>query len=226
MSAFTIKIIAILLMIVDHVGAFLFPQALLLRGIGRLSFPLFAWLIANGARHTKNINLYLGRLYIFALISQIPYVLAHTSANITSPGFNVLFTLFLGLVAIKFVKENGSKFAQAWVIIFCALAAQLIWSDYGLLGVLSIVFFYLFFDNFKLLLISQIIVYFVIWFLLIGMKVFCLNQVTALEPLALLSLVFVYSYNHKPGPRAKYLFYVFYPLQFVVFYLLLTYAGF
>src|SRR5258706_7044420 len=106
LTVFDIKIIAIITMIIDHVGEFFFPQFFLLRVVGRLSFPLFAWLIANGAHHTKNINVYLKRLFIFAVISQIPLSVANFQLDPRLWYLNVLFTLFLGLFALEFIRKT------------------------------------------------------------------------------------------------------------------------
>jgi len=224
MNAFAIKMIAIVTMIIDHVGVFLFPQVLIFRTIGRLSFPLFAWLIANGAKHTKDINLYLKRLFIFSLISQAPYFFALKAAGVASPGGNVLVTLFLGLLAIKVINEDRHNAVKVAVFVLCALAAQLIKSDYGVVGVLSIVSFYLFFDDLKRLVLTQCAIYIWVWYSLIALGQVDLNIITLMQPISVLSLIFVVFYNKKPGPKAKYLFYVFYPLQFLVFYLLAVWA--
>src|SRR6266702_2418964 len=101
MNTFTIKVIAVGLMVIDHVGVFFFPDISLLRIIGRGAFPLFAWLIANGVYHTSNINNYLNRLLFFAVISQVPYLLANRQIDFFFTQYNVLFTLFLGLLTIK-----------------------------------------------------------------------------------------------------------------------------
>ena len=93
MTVFHLKIIAILTMTIDHVGFFFFPDIEVLRIIGRLSFPLFAWLIANGAYHTKNMHAYLVRLFIFALISQVPFSLAFRLISPLDTGLNILSLL-------------------------------------------------------------------------------------------------------------------------------------
>ena len=225
MSAFIIKMIAITAMVIDHIGFFLVPQEMLFRAVGRLAFPLFAWLVANGAKHTKNIDAYLTRLFVFALLSQIPYTLAHRSIGIQTCQLNVFFTLFLGLLSIKFIMAKKNRILTALVVLLCGATAQYIESDYGLMGILSIVFFYMFFDDFKMLMLAQIAVYIGVLYSLIALKLYDLNILTLIQPLALFSLFFVYNYNKKPGPKAKYLFYVFYPLQFLVFYLIVRYIS-
>src|SRR5262249_26061534 len=143
-------------MVIDHVGLFFFPQILLLRIIGRLAFPLFAWLIANGAYCSSNIKMYLVRLFLFAIIAQIPFFLAN---RLIEPAFwelNVLFTLFLGLVAIVLMRKSKHSFTAILVVLITALLAVLLNTDYGALGVLAIIIFYLYFKDLKRMIILQI----------------------------------------------------------------------
>src|SRR3989344_960795 len=100
MTAFHIKLIAIITMVIDHVGLYFFPDLLILRIIGRLSFPLFAWLIANGVHYSHNAKAYLTRIFLFALLSQLPYLLVNRQIDPRFAGLNIFFTLFLGLCAI------------------------------------------------------------------------------------------------------------------------------
>jgi hypothetical protein len=156
MTTFQIKLIAITAMVIDHVGLFFFPQILLLRIIGRLAFPLFAWLIANGAYYSKNINVYLARLFLFAVIAQIPFFLAN---RLIEPSFwelNVLFTLFLGLAAIVLMRKSRNRFTAVLVVIISALLAEILDTDYGALGVLAIILFYVYFKDTKKMVLLQI----------------------------------------------------------------------
>lgn len=215
MTAFQIKMLAIITMVIDHIGLFFFPQIIWLRMIGRLSFPLFAWLIANGARHTHNIRAYLIRLLLFALIAQLPFFLANRRIDPNFFTLNVLFTLFLGLVVIFFIKRTQNPSLWVFITVVSSAAAQLLHTDYGAVGVVMVVLFYLFFKNFRSMLIAQSL-------LMLGMVLFVWGDwMGLLEPLGLVSLLFISLYNSKPGPKAKYLFYIFYPLQYVVFYYLL-----
>jgi hypothetical protein len=156
MTTFQIKLIAITAMVIDHVGLFFFPQILLLRIIGRLAFPLFAWLIANGAYYSKSINIYLIRLFIFAVIAQIPFFLVN---RLIEPSFwelNVLFTLFLGLAAIVLMRKSRSRFIAVLVVLISALLAGILNTDYGALGVLAIIVFYVYFKDMKRMIILQV----------------------------------------------------------------------
>lgn len=126
-----LKFIALIVMLIDHVGAKLLPQFFILRIIGRLSFPIFAYLVALGAKRTRDLDVYISRILIFALVSQIPFVYSSPSAVIDSmsfgelaiksflpgitffsapsiighPGLNIGFTLCFALMAIKFINQ-------------------------------------------------------------------------------------------------------------------------
>jgi hypothetical protein len=224
MSSFQIKILAIFLMIVDHIGLFFFPNLIIFRVIGRLSFPLFAFLIANGAIYTKNINSYLKRLFIFALISQIPFYFANNAIG-QEWYLNVLFTLFLGLFAIKIIKETKDKRIWLLAVLLMCFFAIVFKTDYQAEGVLSIVLFYLFFNNLRFMALSQILLLFLSPTIVLIFNSYSSPKSIPILPvyfsaLGLFSLIFISFYNKKEGKKAKYLFYVFYPLQYVVFLML------
>ena len=76
LNSFQLKCIAVITMIIDHTGAVLFPGELMFRYIGRISFPIFCFLLTEGFFHTKDVRKYMLRLGIFAVVSEIPYDLA------------------------------------------------------------------------------------------------------------------------------------------------------
>lgn len=214
-------------MLIDHVGLFFFPEAFFLRIIGRFSFPLFAWLVANGAYHTKNIDKYLLRLGIFALVSQIPYMLAHRMLDTSFVRLNVLFTLFLGLFAIKLLTQKKFYFRFFVLFIFMFIFILLINVEvsFGLGGVLSVVAFYFCCKKPVYLITSQVLIYFskYIYYTLLFYPWDLLaiaREYKYFAPLAILSLPIIFSYNGKKGRGYKYLFYLVYPLQYVFYYII------
>ena len=156
MTTFQIKLIAITAMVIDHVGLCFFPHILLLRIVGRLAFPLFAWLIANGAYYSKNTKIYLIRIFLFAVVAQIPFVFVNRLIDPSFWELNVLFTLFLGLAAIVLMKKSENSFTSIPIVILSAVLAEVLNTDYGALGVLAIVVFYLSFKDIKKMIILQI----------------------------------------------------------------------
>lgn len=96
-----LKLIAIISMIIDHVGAAFFPGMTIFRTIGRIAFPIFAYQLAKGYKHTSNLNKYAGRLFIFALISHVPYIYFLGDGLTPNPlALNVMFLLLAGIGAL------------------------------------------------------------------------------------------------------------------------------
>lgn len=118
-----LKLIAIITMLIDHIGFFFFPDEMLFRQIGRLSFPIFAYLLTVGYQHTRNFNRYVLRLLKFALISQAPYaffsLLSRGSMGYNPLNFNILFLLILGLYMLKlydyYKKQRGLLKPLIWL---------------------------------------------------------------------------------------------------------------
>ncbi len=104
MSSFWIKIIATITMLIDHIGFVLFPENILLRIIGRVSMPLFAFQIAVGFEKTKSREKYILRMLIFALVSQIPFSLMYDTQGITAP-LNMRFYLFNFTFTFVFIRK-------------------------------------------------------------------------------------------------------------------------
>ena len=111
MSIFVLKIIACITMFLDHIKyAIPITNNVLTKYLGRIAFPLFAFLITEGYMHTKNLKKYYIRLFIFALISQIPFMLFRTLVNSSDIILNIMFTLLLGLIAITIFDKTKEKF--------------------------------------------------------------------------------------------------------------------
>lgn len=207
-------------MVIDHVGKFLFPDTMILRIIGRFSFPLFAFLIANGAHYTKNINKYISRMLAFALISQYPYFLAHSSDNSYSGTLNILFTFSLALVAISIIKKSKSTATSTVIAISAAVIAYFLKVDYGAYGILLTILFYILFTKPKIAALSFVALSVVnsVSPAISAGNLF-ISKIDLSPIISTLSLAFILSYNYKEGLKARYLFYAFYPLHFLVIYL-------
>ena len=133
-----LKIIAYIFMFADHVGVALLPQYTVLRLIGRLSFPLFAWCLVVGSEYTHNIWKYALRLLIGMVVSQPCYVLA---LNEPWDSLNIFATLLLGLLAIAGIRMN--KKGSAWLFPLLAILFTLVVHvDYGWQGVALILLLY------------------------------------------------------------------------------------
>lgn len=217
MTNFTLKIIALVTMLVDHLGYTFFHKFTFMNYIGRLSFPLFAFMLTEGFIHTKSLKKYFSRLLIFAIISQIPYMLfLKTIVNTFS--LNILFTLLLGLLALTIYDKTKNKFLGFLFVIFCAIIAHYLPFDYGWFGIAIIFIFYIFKKN-KLLMsicftIAALINYFYSFISTLKMEYFFILL------FCLLSLIPINLYNEKKGRDTKYFLYIFYPLHFIFLYLI------
>ena len=97
MSVFALKLIAVVTMLIDHIGYIFFPRVLWLRFIGRCAFPIYAFLLVQGYRHTHSVGKYLGRLALFSILSEVAFDLAFFRSFPYWGDQNVYFTLALGL---------------------------------------------------------------------------------------------------------------------------------
>ena len=157
LSSSALKIIAIVLMLVDHFAVVYHAEIVsglangravytLLRTLARVAFPVFAYLIAEGARRTSNINKYMLRLLAFAFVSEVPFDLAMHGKWLEFTYQNVFFTLLMGLFCIFcFQKLEHVLYGLPAVPVTLAmlwLAEFFVRNDYGAMGVLVIVLFY------------------------------------------------------------------------------------
>ncbi|MBN1623870.1 MAG: hypothetical protein JXN10_04690 [Clostridia bacterium] len=135
LNTLQLKLIAACAMFIDHSMYTFYPYVYKLRTIGRLAFPIFAFLVAVGYQKTKDLTLYMGRMLLFALIAQFPY-----ERMINLPGINpnVIFTLFFGLTAILAI-EKGSPFLKFTVPVLLMLGAELMAFDHSAYGVLMVI---------------------------------------------------------------------------------------
>ena len=240
----TLKIIAIVSMLIDHIAAIILndylmqnidllqstqvPKHLLvayyttfaMRCIGRLAFPLFCFLLIEGYVHTHNKWKYAGRLFLFAIISEIPFDIANKQVILEFTYQNVFFTLCIGLVVIILYEEITKRFEaskikvvllQSLVMVAGILLALLLKTDYNCIGVLTIITMYHFRHNRK-----KEILFGSIALIMVGI----------IEILALAIIPLVTRYNGKRGIRLKYVFYLFYPVHLLLLSLISYLLGF
>lgn len=221
LSGSTLKVIATVSMLIDHIAAVLLkenPVELLtilghngtlyslMRFIGRLAFPIFAFLITEGYLHTRNRVRYGGKLALFALLSEIPWDLEHTGKLFILSSQNVFFTLLLGYLAICMLEKYRSQPVKqgAWLLGLLAVSV-ILHADFGCSGYAFILFLYVMRERPLLRAVIGC-----------GMLSSHWKAGLAFIPIAL--------YNGKrgfaQGPFAKYFFYIFYPAHLLVLYLI------
>ena len=148
LNGFHLKLIAACTMLIDHVGYVLFSDALWLRCIGRIAFPLFCFLMAEGCVYTRDRRKYALRLLVFALLSEIPFNLMNTGTPWDLSHQNVLWTLLAGALLCWLVDWALQKRTAPGLVLtgavmaaaFCLL--ELANTDYGGWGTLLVVMFY------------------------------------------------------------------------------------
>lgn len=231
-SGSTLKLIAIITMLIDHIGASVVFHIIrinneesggliafyyLLRFIGRLAFPIFAFFIVEGFLHTRNKWKYLMRMVLFAFISEIPFdmalvlgkdkILNGTLIEFTMQ--NVYFTLAIGLLVIIFLDMIEKKIAElpyryilyGIVILAGMLFAWILHTDYEYCGVLAIVLMYMLRRNREVAFVTS-------W---IALMISSSAEITAIFAGPLIK-----RYNGKRGWAVKWLFYMFYPVHLLV----------
>lgn len=240
----TLKIIAMVIMLIDHTAAILLEGILMKNGIlevfesgnmkmieqfmadygtiyyvdmimrmiGRIAFPIFAFLLIEGFMHTRNVKKYAFNLGIFALISEIPFNLAFKQNPWDITYQNIFFTLFLALLVMIGFRAVEERFMEKKVVnillhavIFGAgvAAGGLLRTDYGAFGVGVIVAMYLFR---KRRMVEATVG-------CVGLTIMMVSELPCF-----LSLIPIKLYNGKRGLSLKYAFYLFYPGHILLLY--------
>ena len=215
-----LKIIAILSMTLDHIGVHLFPGCQVLRILGRLALPIFAYMMAEGCRHTRNPKKYLLTVLAVAALCQVAYFLAMGSLYQC-----ILVTFTLSILLILSLDRAGRErtfpsilsAVLVWALVFfiCLglpniLAHTDFAIDYGLWGVLLPVFIFLGRNKQEQLLLTLVgLVLLAIFFRNLGAIQWC----------SLLTLPLLALYNGQRGKgQMKYFFYLYYPIHLAVIY--------
>ena len=228
-----LKIIAMILMLIDHLWATIIPGNQWMTNIGRLAFPIFAFLVVEGFTHTSNLKKYAKRLLFFGIISEIPFNLIYTGSFIFPFHQNVMFTLLLGLLCINEIdKIKNNKNCKNIVIGTLKIVGLLLigiigFVDYGITGILTIIAFYIF-RNFKFAWIGQLISLMLLYIVFfkgqsVIINLFGFEYFLPLQGLGVLALIPIWLYNGDKGKKNKliqYSFYAFYPVHMLVIYLI------
>lgn len=216
-----LKVIGILAMFCDHSGDALIGYFTILNYIGKIAFPIFAFQIVQGYIHTKDIKKYMIRLFIFACISQIPFML-FISTYSNHYYLNIFFTLVLGIIALLGFDNISNKYLKFGFVLIITLIAQFTNVDYGAYGILLIFMFYIFKDK-KVLMCLSLIFLTTLKYIpdIINNPILYVHYIKCII-FTCMSLLPICLYNGKQGPKAKYLFYIFYPVHLLILYILGT----
>ena len=215
-----IKLVAMVTMIIDHIGYVLLPQYRFLRYIGRIAFPLFIFLLVEGFFHTHDRRLYLIRLAGFAFISEVCFDLGFRSTLIFPQKQNVFFTLSIGFVVmllLEFLFSVDTRtfrfpamaYGALLGIMACIILADLLHTDYGSYGVVAIGVCYLC-HHFRL---HRVLTF--------AAAVAILMLSNTMEAWAFAAIPLIFLYNGKLGqknPIFQYACYLFYPVHLLILY--------
>ena len=239
----TLKLMAIIVMFIDHIGAIIVERMMFkgmdaqmmnaesmpdmgiyfvdlgLRLVGRLGFPLFCFLLIEGFRHTHNVRKYAGRLLLFALVSEIPFDLAFSGTFVYWRYQNVFFTLFIGLlvlIGLRFIEEKKewNKWLRALCIILILAAGM------AAAGVMRTDY-----NAFGILTIVAMYQFRHSKVKEMGAGCVVLSLMNGLEASSFFAIIPAHFYNGKRGWNTKYLFYIFYPVHILALYLIACAMG-
>lgn len=219
LSGGTLKIIALVTMVIDHISALYLANGQMYqlgRTIGRLAFPIYCFLVVEGFYHTRSVARYAVRLFLFALISEVPFDSAFHNRVYDRGHQNVFFTLFLGVVLMYLIQMVRTRIEEiqyvkkslalllSYVAVFTV--AFFLHADYGVNGLVLILLFYLFHGKKVSVAIVNI------------MMNILMGSGGTIQVYGSLSAIPIWFYNGKKGISLKYFFYLAYPVHLLILY--------
>lgn len=226
-----LHIMAMIFMLFDHLWGTIVPGNDWMTCIGRLSFPIFAFMIVEGYFHTKNLKKYVLRLLVFAIISEIPFNLAMSSRIFNPMHQNVLWS-FLISIGLIYWNEKAKATQKIWKqiavgcisVILGYILGIITMVDYYHAGILTVLVFYFFRQKKWWSYLGQFVC---LWYInteilggfgyeipLFGKTIFVHRQ-----GFALLALIPIWLYRGKQGYHSKilqYVYYAFYPVHLLI----------
>ena len=191
LTSYHLKLLAAITMVIDHIGVVFYPDLDGLRMIGRISFPLFVWLLIQGETYTKDVGRYGLRLAVLGFVSQPIYHLLFDTNRL-----NILFLLLVGLVGLRLSRQRPDLAIPVWFA--GAAVTELLQISYGAYGI-------------ALVILTRYFRPTPIWWLAwVGFHLIWVQfEGTFQLPVAAVPLLFMLA-NGQRGPKARW-FYGFYP---------------
>lgn len=227
-----LKLVAMIAMFIDHAGKMLFPQYLIMRVIGRIAFPIYAYCIAVGCVYTKDPLKYFKRIVLLALISQPFYAVAlgHETSAMYAVSFeshpvqavlnfyvqswskpSILLSLAFGILIIWSIRERELVLTLALILLCWKIQSAF---DYGIRGLLLMILFYLFCGKWWISL--PVMVCYMGWWGLKGSGYTMFEVKFGIQMFAMLSLPLIYIHTKSKIHINKWLFYLYYPAHLIV----------
>ena len=216
-----LKFLACAIMLLDHIGATLIPWGTL-RIIGRLAFPIFCFLLVEGAHYTRSPRNYLLRLGIGAILSELPFDLA-LFGSWSWQHQSVMITLLLGAMALLAMKRMTQPLLKILVLLLFAFLADFMNTDYGGAGVLMIALFGLTRERKYGWVVQLLGMYLICRWIIPGGVVWFIGRYVFIEIFAILALIPIWLYSGKKSTSSRavqWAFYLFYPVHLWILYLI------
>ena len=230
-SAAVLHILAMVLMLMDHLWATLLPAQDWLTCAGRVAFPIFAFMSVEGYFHTHNFKKYAQRMLLFAVLSEIPFDLMYGGTWLYPVHQNVIWTLLMGLLGIHLM-ETVRKKQKLWVYVLVSagvvaaggILGTLCMVDYYGVGVLTVFIFYFFRGRKWWCLLGQLLALYWVNVQMLGglmypIQLFGMEFELCQQGLALLALLPIWLYRGRQGYHSKpfqYACYAFYPVHMLI----------
>ncbi len=212
-NASILKCIAVFTMLIDHIGIMLAGTGVnmvvysILRCVGRLAFPLFCFLLVEGFVHTRSCGKYILRIFLFAILSEIPYDLLNFGNFINLTHNNILFTFTIAIGMLFLLSKcvgKGTKGIVAAIIIVTVFAGLSVCfrTEYSWRCIFIVAFFYIARSNFMMRNIS--------------VAAILLIDTSWVGLMALFALIPINGYNGEKGKFPKWIGYAFYPIHILI----------
>lgn len=209
LNHFHIKLFAILFMTIDHIGV-IFDMPIIFRILGRISFPLFAFVLYQGYMHTRNRIHYFLRVFLFGVLIELGLILINQFFYVPMISRNIFLLLGFGILGLILLDMKLFILTKAFLIFLLGYLATVLQFDYYWYGFVFILTFRFYPNYFYISIILQFFLaflnsYYTYW---------------DYQYYTIIAWIFILMYNHQKGASFKYLFYIYYPLHLIVLYLI------
>lgn len=240
LTAAVLHIIAMTLMLMDHLWATLLPAREWLTCAGRVAFPIFAFMAVEGYFHTRSFKKYILRMLLFAVLSEIPFDLMYGGTWFYPVHQNVLWTFLLSLLGVwlmEQVRKKGKTWMYLLVCVLVVLAGLVLGTlcmvDYYGVGVLTVFVFYFLHGRKWWCFLGQLAALYWLNVELLGglmypVQLFGMEFELCQQGLALLALILIWLYRGRQGYHSKpfqYLCYAFYPVHMLLLVVVLNFIN-
>ena len=239
-SSFGLHVLAMALMLCDHIWATLPHTPMWLTGLGRIAFPVFAFLMAEGHARTRDLRAYRKRLLQLAVVTEIPFNLMSAGSPMNPFHQNVIWTFLLASICIGFwekakEQKNAAAFLKAAGVTLAGyLAGYVLFVDYYGTGVMTVLVFWLFRGSRWWQRLAQAVCLYVINVVMLGGVIVELPLPGGafvdlpLQSLALLALIPIWLYRGRQGLHSRTVQrfnYAFYPVHMLILWLIAVVVG-